>query len=173
LDLSFHQPINLDGPRSLEIARAWCAALLTTGEPGDAELLTTASTKDSLFADLAPTTAVQTTGDLDALLMRIEAEVLSRSRILADVDLPNLASYKDARPEDPIPFTLVIIEQLPHNLQDRWHAISHVIAPLGIAALTLGRGDALVPLITTDDRLMVNAASPQDMHEVCLHIPRK
>jgi DNA-binding SARP family transcriptional activator len=166
LDLSLHQSVNLEGPRSFEIARTWSAALLTSSEPGDAELLATTSTMARLFPGLPPKAALRTALGLEALLQCIEAEVLNRTRILADADLPDLVSYRVAWPEDPIPFVLVIVDEPTEDVRERWHAISRTMAGLDMCVLAVGGGDPLTPQVATDEALMVTSASPAELHEI-------
>jgi DNA-binding SARP family transcriptional activator len=165
LDLTNPGAVDLIGPNVLDVVRAWCAALMTATEHGHCELLTTTSTADSLFPELAPTTMIRATSNPEALIRNAEAEILTRTRTLFEADLANAAAYREARPEDPLPLVLVIVDEVPEALRGRWRTITEPAARLGIGFLTLGIEDAATAHISTDAGRRVSAASPEELQE--------
>ena len=92
---------------------------------------------------------------------RLQQEVLSRSRLLADADLPDAATYRTHNPEDPLPALLILID---HTLteQPALNELLNANPHLDIVALALG--DELkahrLPTITVDAAGEVLAAQP-------------
>ena len=168
LDLNRLGHLDLAGPSALNIVRAWCVALMTANERGSCELLTTKPTARSLFPDLTPTTMIRATNDPEALVRMVEAEILGRSRSLADADLADVSAYRQARPEDPFPFILVVLDELPETLQARRRAIIEAIPRVGIGILTLGV-EASAARIATDANRQVISASPAELNDKLFH----
>jgi DNA-binding SARP family transcriptional activator len=169
LDLTRTGTVELYGPRAHAIARSWCAVLLTAGERGSFEVLTTKSTANSLFPDLLPTTSMRTAGSMDELLRGIELEIISRSRVLADADVHDAAIYRETRPEDPLPFVLVVIDELSDSQRRRWHALSEEAHNVGLGVVILQGGSGSPTQIVTDARFLVTSASPGHLDEQLGH----
>ena len=108
LDLGAHGVLGVAGSASEDVVRYWCTALLTHAGEGNAEVLTSASLASSLFPGLGSTNAIRAVSSPGVLLRSLEAEVMGRSRQLADADVPDAASYRTACPEDPLPYLLVV-----------------------------------------------------------------
>ena len=168
LDLNRLGHLDLAGPSALNIVRAWCVAVMTAHEPGSCELLMTNPTAHSLFHDLTPTTMIRATNDPETLIRMVEAEILGRSRSLADADLSDVSAYRQARPEDPFPFILVVLDELPETLQARWRAIIEAIPRVGMGLLTLGVEPSAAQ-ITTDASRQVISASPAELNDTLCH----
>jgi DNA-binding SARP family transcriptional activator len=165
LDLTKPGAVDLVGPNVLDVVRAWCAALMTATEHGSCELLTTESTANSLFPQLAPTTMIRAMSNPETLFRNVEAEILTRTRTLFEAELANAAAYRKARPEDPLPLVLVIIDEVPEALRGRWRRIVEATPRLGIGFLTLGIEEAATAQIATDASRRVSAASPEELQE--------
>jgi DNA-binding SARP family transcriptional activator len=169
LDLTNPGAVNLVGPNVLDVVRAWCAALMTATEHGNCELLITKSTADSLFPELGPTTMIRAASNPEALIRNVEAEILTRTRTLFEADLANAAAYREARPEDPLPMVLVIVDEVPEALKGRWKKFVEATPRLGIGFLTLGIEGAATAQIATDAGRRVSAASPEKLQERLCH----
>jgi DNA-binding SARP family transcriptional activator len=168
LDLNLLGILDLVGPSALNIVRAWCVALMTADERGRCELLTTKSAAQSLFPDLATTTMIRTTNNPEALVRMVEAEILGRSRSLSDAGLPDATAYRKARPEDPFPFLLIVIDEIPETLKGRWRAIIEATR-VGICILTLSVEEARAAQIATDANRQVTSVSPAELNEKLRH----
>jgi DNA-binding SARP family transcriptional activator len=169
LDLTSPGVVDLVGPKVLEVVRAWCAALMTATERGSCEILTTKPTAHSLFPDLAPTTMIQAANSPEALLRTLEAEILGRSRSLTDADLPDATAYRQARPEDPFPVILVVIDEVPVTLKGRLRAIIETTPRVGIGLVTMGVEAAGAAQIATDGNRLVTSAAPAELNDALRH----
>ena len=163
LDLTPLGALSIAGPTTDDVVRAWCAALLTAAGPGAAEILTTTRLAASLLPGLHPTTALRAVDSSGALLRMVEAEIVGRTRQLDDADLPNAASYRAARPEDPLPFLLAIVDQVPDPAADRWRAVSDSAARLDVAVIVLSSRKPFAEQITIDATRTVTSASTEEL----------
>jgi DNA-binding SARP family transcriptional activator len=165
LNLASLGAVNLVGPSANNVVRAWCAAVLTAAGPGGAEILTTVSVVDDLFSDLRPTPAIRSVSSSEALLGGLEAEIVGRSRQLDDADVPDAASYRAARPEDPLPFLLGVVDQAPGISTARWRALCDSAGRLDVAVIVLGNHQLGTTQIATDSTRTVTSASPADLKQ--------
>ena len=96
---------------------------------------------------------------------RVQPEVLSRSRLLADADLPDAAAYRTHNPEDPLPALLVLVD---HTLevQPALYELLHANPHLDIVAVVLGdeRQPHQLPNITVDAAGDVLATQPATLN---------
>lgn len=76
-------------------------------------------------------------GGLALVVEGAEAELVSRSRRLADSEAPDAATYRRANPEDPLPACILVAGAVPGELAGRWQAISAAGRDLDIAALVV------------------------------------
>jgi DNA-binding SARP family transcriptional activator len=179
LELTRWGTVNLVGPGAHDpslgdsnvhaILRAWCAALLAGGERRFSEVLTTAEVFDNLFPALNPVPALRIAASPDGLLRAVEAEILNRARVLDEADVPNARAYRDVRPEDPLPFLLVVAAQVLQTQRDRWRAIAGGGARLGISVLAIESGVGWGAQIIVDADCVVTAASPADLDQQLRH----
>ena len=160
LDLTAVGVLSVSGPVVHEVVRAWCAAFLTSAGPAAVEVLISVQLAATLFPGLGPTMTIRTIGTDEALLGCVEAEIIGRSRRLAEDDLPDAASYRTAHPEDPLPFLVVIVDQVPDALATRWHAVCESAGRLDVAVVMVGDGVPGTSRIITDSDYTVSGASP-------------
>ena len=132
---------------------------------GDAQ---TASASDALFPDLVASRALRSVDRPETLLHSLEFEILSRSRLLVDAELPNAISYRHARPEDPLPFLLVVVDHVPDELSERFRATRASAASLGIGVLTLGSERLSAASITVDTTQGRRCLTP-GLHQALRH----
>jgi DNA-binding SARP family transcriptional activator len=163
LDLATVSTLNLAGPGVDEVIRAWCASFIAAGSPGTAEILTTAPMAATLFPGLHPTTALRTADNPESLLRSLEAEIVGRSRQLDDADVSDAASYRAARPEDPLPSLFAIVDEVSEKTMTRWQGVFRLAGRLDIVVIILGH-DTLVPAqIIIDLDHCVTSASPGEL----------
>ena len=120
LDLMTPSGISVDGPGAHEVVRAWCSAALVQAGIGRFELLSTATTGATLFPGLPVSPAVRLAEGPDALLRCVETEVISRRRRLFESGKPDIASYREAHPEDPVASLIVVIEAFDGSHAERF-----------------------------------------------------
>ena len=129
------------------------------------EVLTSASLASSLFSGLGPTNAIRAVSSPGGLLRSLEAEVVGRSRQLADAEVPDAASYRTACPEDPLPYLLVVADQIPEEATDRWRIACTSAARLDVAVVVLGDHQMPGAQITVDPSGQVASATPKDLDD--------
>lgn len=100
------------------------------------DILATGDILDILFPEQPTPTGVQRLDTPQKALQRLQIEVLSRSRLLADADLPDAAVYRQHHPEDPLPALLLLTGQ-PLADQPALLALVQANAYLDIVALTI------------------------------------
>jgi DNA-binding SARP family transcriptional activator/LysM repeat protein len=165
LDLGAHGVLCVAGSASEDVVRYWCTALLTHAGEGHAEVLTSASLASSLFSGLGPTNAIRAVSSPGGLLRSLEAEVVGRSRQLADAEVPDAASYRTACPEDPIPHLLVVSDRIPEEAADRWRIACTSAARLDVAVVVLGDHQMPGAQITVGPSGQVASATPKDLDD--------
>jgi DNA-binding SARP family transcriptional activator len=158
-----HPVLSLAGDGAADVARAIITSALLD-HPGSNELVTVGDSYHGLFHGLAPAEAVVRLPGLSAAAELIHREVLSRSRRLADADLPDAAAYRTANPEDPFPALLLFADQ-PLDAHPALAGLLSANAHLDIAALILndpaaarsGHVDLWVEPSPDGDRFTVHA----------------
>ncbi|MHB8296531.1 MAG: AfsR/SARP family transcriptional regulator, partial [Acidimicrobiales bacterium] len=131
----------LVGQGAEAVARAWLAALITRAGPYGAQVLGPAGDVGRLLPGAAPAPGVCTTAGVEEALALAEAELLGRSRRLADAEAPDAAAYRRANPEDPLPVLIVVTDAVPGELAGRWRATLAAGRDLDIDALLIAAAD--------------------------------
>ena len=162
-DLASYGVLRVTGPASEDVVRSWVTALLTNAGEGSAEVLTTASLASSLFPGRGTTKAIRTVSSSETLLRSVEAEVVGRSRQLADAEVADAASYRTGCPEDPLPYLLVLADQIPKEAIHRWHIASKSAGRLDVAVVILGDHELAEAKITADTNGQIVSASPKGL----------
>jgi nucleoid-associated protein YgaU len=136
--------VGLVGPGAAGAARAVMIRLLTAAGPMGAQLITTSQA----LAELLPAEAVNGAGavpglrvypSLAAALSACEADLLSRTRQLADADTDDLAVYRAQPDAEPIPATLLLAPTPDTAAQGRRaHAILSLAAGRDLGGVWLG-----------------------------------
>jgi DNA-binding SARP family transcriptional activator len=159
LDLMTPSGISVTGPGANEVVRAWCLAAFVQAGVGRFELLSTATTGAALFPGLPVSQAVRLAEGSNALLRGVEAEVFSRRRRLLESGKPDIASYRDAHPEDPVAFLIVVIETLDGTQTERFALMLATLDGLDIGVLILGPDNHAATRISVDaDRTVAATA---------------
>jgi DNA-binding SARP family transcriptional activator len=124
--------LGLDGPTAPQAVRAVIVALLAAQPQADAvEVLVTGQPLAAqLLGDAAPTPGLGVVADLDTALSTVEVEMIHRLRLLQGHDAPDVASYLEVDPAEPLP-TIVLVTD-PADDKAGW-------APRLAAVLAMGR----------------------------------
>jgi DNA-binding SARP family transcriptional activator len=146
VDISAVGGLTVIGPLGEDSVRAWCAALLAANSPGAIEVMTFPQLARSLFPGLRTTTSFRIASTPEALLVSAEAEAMGRARRLAEADLPDVRSYREVRPEDPIPLLVVVTDRSTESTGDRWRTLCRSAPRLDVAVVFLGN---IVPGLAT------------------------
>ncbi len=132
--------LQLRGPGAQGALRAWLAALVTRDGPYAGEILLPAELGGRLLpgVDLP---SVHHHDGVEALLTRLEAAAIGRTRRLEDAEVDDAASYRHRSPEDPFPLQLAVVGDVTVAAEARWRAFLATATRLGFAALQLGPED--------------------------------
>jgi DNA-binding SARP family transcriptional activator len=79
--------------------------------------------------------------------------------------MPDAASYRTACPEDPLPYLLVVTDQIPEEATDRWRSACTSTARLDVAVVVLGDHQMPGAQITADLSGQVASATPNDLDD--------
>jgi DNA-binding SARP family transcriptional activator len=129
--------LSLAGPDADDVARSWLAALLTRAGPLGAEVLANAATLERLLPGLGDTPGLRPAADSGSLVRALEAEILSRTRVLDAAEATDDVSYRRAHPAEPLPALLCLADDLDANLQARLAANLTAVPRLGITVVFL------------------------------------
>ncbi len=155
--------LSFTGAGAAAVLRAFVVTALIDSCTGT-HILATGDILDVLFPG-QPTPAGVHRLEPPHAMRRLQQEVLSRSRLLADADLPDTATYRTHNPEDPLPALLILID---HTLSDQpaLNELLNANAHLDIVALVLGdeRQPRQLPNITVDAAGEVLAVQPATLH---------
>jgi len=155
----------ITGPASDDIARALIGALLARAGPGAAEVLLTIDLAERLLPNLASDDTIRRTESADDMARAIEAEMIARTRRLAVAEMPDATSYRVAIPENPLPFLLAVLVDLPEESVGRWSALLAGSRHLGIAVLSLVVNRAATGRLVTDADRTVTEVTPHPLGE--------
>jgi two-component SAPR family response regulator len=86
----------------------------------------------------------------DVLLRYVETEVISRRRRLYESGQPDIASYRESHPEDPVAFLIVGIEAFDGGHTERFASMLATLDGLDIGVLILGSDDHSAVRISVD-----------------------
>jgi DNA-binding SARP family transcriptional activator len=125
----------LSGDGGADAARALLTAALTQPQ-GTIEVWAIGDILADLLPDLTKPPAVRQIPDLSTARRQLQLEVLSRSRLLADDDVPDATSYRRQNPEDPFPALLLLAHPFPAEFT-QLAGLMQQAAHLDIAALLL------------------------------------
>ena len=155
--------LSLTGQGAAAVLRALVVSALIDSCTGT-DILAVGDILDVLFPG-QPTPAGVHRLETPHAVRRLQLEVLSRSRLLADADLPDAATYRTHNPEDPLPALLVLIDYTSTD-QPALNELLNANAHLDIVALVLGDERQLhqLPTITVDVAGDVLAAQPATLH---------
>jgi DNA-binding SARP family transcriptional activator len=164
LRLTDQPGVVLTGPGAEPAGRAWVAALATAAGPFGVEVLLVGSVANELLpgTPTPPLPALRPVERLSDALNELEVEVIARARRLGDY--PDAAAYRTAEPADPLPFLLVVADDVPGDLTGRLRAILAAGQRLSIGALLLGASDAADARIGVEENGQVVETSPQLSH---------
>ena len=105
-----HPLLTFSGPGADSVVRALLVSALLDSSAGT-DILAGGNILEVLLPGARPSAAVvQLDAPTDAL-RRLQLEVVSRSRLLADADLPTAAAYRARHPEDPFPALLLLADE--------------------------------------------------------------
>lgn len=161
----------LGGRGAERTLRAWLAALVTHAGPYGAEMIATPDLFDRLLPGAGQSPALHVVADAAAVVGRLEAELLSRTRRLDDAEVPDAAAFRRANPADPFPAILAVVDSLPPGLLGRWRAVLEVGDRLAMGALLLS-GEPAPDAPAAGARLVIDAqgrvyeAAPPSLAEV-------
>lgn len=158
----------LTGPGASDAVRALLVATLTAGGPddGDAQgrVVIPRATWQRLFP--APTAGderpqpvldpdrvprLTVTGDLGQALTRIEADLISRRRLLLDADACDVTTYRNDPDHEPIPLTLLITTPPGPEHTDRLTSAARLGTTLNVTTVLLGLGTHATTLTVDAD----------------------
>lgn len=142
--------VALTGRGGDDAARVWITATLVRGGALASEILITAAAAERLFPGRPDTPGISVVDDRETLLRRVELATLSRSRQLADADIADATTYRDARPYEPLPTLIAVTESIPAEHAGRWRTAMRAGGPLAIAALVLTDSDAVNSSVEVD-----------------------
>jgi len=164
--------LRLSGPGAQGALRAWLAALVTRDGPYAAEILVPVELGERLLpgVDLP---SVRHHDGVEALLARLEAAAIGRTRRLEDAEVDDAASYRHRSPEDPFPLQLAVVGDVPVAAEARWSAFLATATRLGFAALVLGPEDdratspgSAGPCLVVEDGGRIQHAAPDELAEL-------
>jgi DNA-binding SARP family transcriptional activator/LysM repeat protein len=159
LDLMTPSGISVGGRGANEVVRAWCSAVLVQAGIGRFELLSTATTGAALFPGLHVAPAIRLAEGSDDLLRCVDTEVISRRRRLFESGTPDIVSYREAHPEDPVASLIVVIDSLDGPDAERSASMLATLESLDIGVLILGPdGHAAIRISVDADRTVTAKA---------------
>jgi DNA-binding SARP family transcriptional activator len=164
----------ISGPARDSVVRCWLSSLVLDAGTYGADIIGTAATLDWLLPQLSDRVpALRPVADTDAVLARLEAEQLRRTRLLADADADSVADLRALNPEDPLPITIAVIDSIGSHRAARWDLLAGAAPRLGISILILDTGDDSAPprhppgmgYLTAGEDAMVVTAAPADLRD--------
>ncbi len=133
--------LGLDGPTAPEAARAIIVALLAAQPEADAvEVLVVGEPLAAqLFGSPVPTPGLRVVADLDTALSTVEVEMIHRLRLLQGHEAPDVASYLQVDPAEPLPTVVLVADPADDTAgwAQRLAAVLVVGRRLGLGALLL------------------------------------
>ncbi|HET9732287.1 MAG TPA: BTAD domain-containing putative transcriptional regulator [Acidimicrobiales bacterium] len=151
----------LVGPQADDVARAWMAALLTRAGPLAAEVMATTATTDRLLPGLGEIPGLRTSTDSASLIRAIEAEILTRTRLLDAAGASDDIAHRRSHPAEPLPALLCLVEDLDDAQAARMAANLATIPRLGITVVFLSDSAGAAGRLHLDGHV-VAAAEPTD-----------
>jgi len=145
------------GAAADDVARAWLAALLTRAGPLAAEAMAATATLQRLLPGLGETPGLRPATDSASLVRALEAEILARTRLLADADANDDVSYRRAHPAEPLPALLCLAENLDPHLQARLVANLTAVPRLGITVIFLADTPGAAGRLNLEGRTVISA----------------
>ena len=149
------------GPGADDVVRAWVAALLTRAGPLAAEVVTTSSVIERLCSGIGEIPGVRVVEESEQVLRIVEAESLSRTRVLRDAELEDVVSFRRGNPWEPMPPIMVVLDQVSPASWPRWLAVLTAASSLGIAVAFLDDLDNAPLRIELADNRLVAAVVPE------------
>jgi len=129
LDLAAVGILGFAGAGAHSAVRALIASALATGHGDAAQILLVGEEMVAhLLSDATPLPGLSVAADLDAALATLEVELVHRTRLLDGDDAPDIPSFAEAHPAEPLPLLLLVTPTAPIRLQQR----------LGIGTVLLG-----------------------------------
>ena len=147
VQLSWEQSpvLSFTGAGAAGVVRALVVTALLDSRAGT-DILAVGDVLGMLSTEQPAPTRVLQLDKPEAALQRLQLEVLSRSRLLAETDLPDAAAYRRHHPEDPLPALLLLVTDQTLADQPALNALLHANAHLDIVALTIGDEQQPQPL---------------------------
>lgn len=158
--------LSLAGPDADDVARAWLAGLLTRAGPLGAEVLATAATLERLLPGLGDTPGLRPAADNASLIRALEAEILSRTRLVDDAESIDDVSYRLGHPAEPLPALLCLVEDVDAVLEARLAASLKVVPRLGITVVFLGDATAATGRLHLERRRVVAAEPAEELERL-------
>jgi DNA-binding SARP family transcriptional activator len=139
VDLAAAGILGFAGAGAHAAVRALIASALATGH-GDAAQIRLVG--DNLAAELLsqapPPNGLTVAADLDTALGDLEVELVHRTRLLDGDEAPDIASFAEAHPAEPLPLLLLITPPPAPAFQQRLATVATLGRRLGIGAVLLG-----------------------------------
>jgi DNA-binding SARP family transcriptional activator len=139
VDLAAAGILGFAGAGAHAAVRALIASALATGH-GDAAQIRLVG--DNLAAELLsqapPPQGLTVAADLDAALAGLEVELVHRTRLLDGDQAPDIASFAQAHPAEPLPLLMLVTPPPAPALQQRLATVTTLGRRLGIGAVLLG-----------------------------------
>jgi DNA-binding SARP family transcriptional activator len=151
----------LVGGQADDVARAWVAALLTRAGPLAAEVMATAGTIDRLLPGLGEIPGLRPAADSAFLIRAIEAEILTRTRLLDAAGASDDIAHRRSHPAEPLPALLCLVEDLDDVQTARLAASLATTPRLGLTVVFLGDTAGTAEQLHLDGR-KVAGAEPAD-----------
>jgi DNA-binding SARP family transcriptional activator len=154
--------VTVTGPTAAQVVAAWVMALMTRAGPRAAEVVATRAALDALFGPGGCPPQAPGLWVLDhpgQVIANLERTVLTRTRQLAEAEVPDVVAYRQANPWEPVPMILAIVDHLPDGDAGRWAATTTQGPRLGFTAVSFDP-DAPLParLAVGEDRVASFAA---------------
>jgi DNA-binding SARP family transcriptional activator len=142
-----------------DVARAWVAALLTRAGPLAAEVMATAGTIDRLLPGLGEVPGLRPAADSAFLIRAIEAEILTRTRLLDAAGASDDIAHRRSHPAEPLPALVCLVEDLDDVKTARLAASLATTPRLGLTVVFLGAPAGAAGQLHVEGRKVSSAES--------------
>jgi DNA-binding SARP family transcriptional activator len=138
LDLAAAGILGFAGAGAHAAVRALIASALATGHGDAAQILLVGDDLAAeLLPDASPPQGLSVAANLDVALASLEVELVHRTRLLDRDEAPDIASFAEAHPAEPLPLLLLVSRTSPPALQQRLGTVAALGRRLGIGAVLL------------------------------------
>ncbi|HEY3810281.1 MAG TPA: LysM peptidoglycan-binding domain-containing protein, partial [Acidimicrobiales bacterium] len=158
--------ITVTGPAAAQVVAAWVTAVMTRAGPRAAQVVATRPALDVLFGPGGCPAQVPGLWVLDGpgkVIANLERTVLTRSRQLAEVEVPDVVAYRQANPWEPVPMILAIVDHLPGGDDRRWSATTSRGPQLGFAAVSFDPNVPLSGRLAVGEDRVASVAAPDGL----------